>query len=478
MNLFVGVMFSTYNDAIQKEKKKGIQNDWKAQRYLDFLFLLDTAKPDYITFRRKTGRYAQWTFKVISTNIFENFIIFIIVMNMITLAIDYEGSEDQFTNVILKLNYFFTSIFIVECLLKLIAHSPAGYFNNSWNRFDFFVVIASIFDVVITNTFIDSNVKFLKSFQIFRILRVLRVTRVLRLFKTLKGLEKILQTIYWSMQALGNVLLLLFLVIFIFAVLGSNIVTFVQSDYSDSFLYYDQYFNFNNFYTGMLLVLRSVTGENWPAVMMELANMFDLLGYESTVIYLFMISLNFFLTVIMINLLLLVVLEQYDELNAKEENPIIKFNDILISYNTAWNSLSTEEEQGYTIDSSKLKDLIGVLSKSDFLLLPSLTLDSLKRLLLEFKFIVDSGGKAYYHDVLFKILKKEYGLKDKSIKLVSAEEKKISRFILKKIKSTLKRMDPANYKLRKEQLSIYNPMPSHYLYKTSFLFVSHLISKS
>lgn len=472
-------MFSTYNDAIQKEKKKGIQNDWKAQRYLDLLFLLDTAKPDYVIFKKRTSKCAQIASKVISTSLFENFIIFIIVLNMITLALDYEGSEDEFSDIILKLNYFFTSIFIFECALKLVANSPRGYFHNSWNRFDFFVVFASIFDVVITNSLKDSNVKFLKSFQIFRILRVLRVTRVLRLFKTLKGLEKILQTIYWSMKALGNVLLLLFLVIFIFAVLGSNIVTFLYQDYSDSFTYYDQYFNFNNFYTGMLLILRSITGENWPNVMKELANIFNILGLASTSIYLFMISLNFFLTVIMINLLLLVVLEQYDELNAKEENPIIKFNDLLLSFNTAWNSFSTEKEKGYTIKSSKLKELIEALQQSKlFQTLSTDSLDSMSKLLLDCKFVVDSENRVYYYDVLFKIIKHEYGIHHKKIKVVADEELKINKFILKKMKATLKKIDPKNYDCLKDLFSIFNPMPSHHIFRTSFFYACHIISKS
>ena len=33
MNLFVGVMFSSFNDAITQEKKKGIQNNHEAEKY-------------------------------------------------------------------------------------------------------------------------------------------------------------------------------------------------------------------------------------------------------------------------------------------------------------------------------------------------------------------------------------------------------------------------------------------------------------
>jgi hypothetical protein len=41
----------------------------------------------------------------------------------------------------------FTSVFITECLFKLIAFGIEGYFKNVWNQFDCFVVIASIVDL-------------------------------------------------------------------------------------------------------------------------------------------------------------------------------------------------------------------------------------------------------------------------------------------------------------------------------------------
>ena len=41
----------------------------------------------------------------------------------------------------------FTIIFIIEAVLKLIAYGKS-YFENSWNKFDFFVVSSSILDIV------------------------------------------------------------------------------------------------------------------------------------------------------------------------------------------------------------------------------------------------------------------------------------------------------------------------------------------
>ena len=46
-------------------------------------------------------------------------------------------------------NLVFTSCFIIEAVLKLFAFGWA-YFGTSWNKFDFFVVIASILDILLS----------------------------------------------------------------------------------------------------------------------------------------------------------------------------------------------------------------------------------------------------------------------------------------------------------------------------------------
>jgi hypothetical protein len=45
-------------------------------------------------------------------------------------------------------NYIFTVIFAIEAIFKLIAFGNT-YFKNSWNKFDFFVVCASFFDILL-----------------------------------------------------------------------------------------------------------------------------------------------------------------------------------------------------------------------------------------------------------------------------------------------------------------------------------------
>ena len=105
------------------------------------------------------------------------------------MAVQYETASDGFISVLVRMNYFFTAVFILECIMKIIAYGWK-YFNNGWNKFDFFVVLSSIIDIYI-DQFSAATFKyeFLSSApQLVRVLKVLRVSRILRLIGKYEGL--------------------------------------------------------------------------------------------------------------------------------------------------------------------------------------------------------------------------------------------------------------------------------------------------
>lgn len=118
-------------------------------------------------------------------------------------------------------NLFFTFFFLIEAILKLIAFGTT-YFNNSWNKFDFFVVSASIGDLFLEAYDFSGSGGFLSvAPKVARVMRVLRVTRILRLAGKAQSLQGILQTITFSIPALANVFFLLMLIYFMLSVLAN-----------------------------------------------------------------------------------------------------------------------------------------------------------------------------------------------------------------------------------------------------------------
>lgn len=167
-------------------------------------------------------------------------------------------------------NYIFSSIFLVEAILKLYTYRKA-YFYTAWNKFDFFVVSASLLDVMMDVIGTDSIKALSVAPQLARVLRVLRVSRVLRLAGKNEGLQALLMTIQMSVSSLLNVLMLLMLIFFMFAVLGVSMFQNVTgSDDVYTLLMLDaQYKNFINFHSGFITIFVISTGESWPLAMYD-----------------------------------------------------------------------------------------------------------------------------------------------------------------------------------------------------------------
>ena len=263
-------MCSCFHDAYTQEKKQGITDNEAAQRWYDYLTQITSTKPDFSTFRLPESKVRRYVYNIIGTSLFENFIMSIIIANMMTMAISYEGASDTYNSVLDSINFVFTAIFICECILKLYALGVKGYFYFNWNKFDFFVVFSSIVDITVSySTSADSS--FLKSFQIIRVLRVLRVTRVLRLIKGLKGLAALMQTLQWSMKAIGNILILLLLIFCIYAIMGYYLFESISYEVNKKELKsFFSFSNFDDFYNAFRLVFICTTGEGWPFYMKEL----------------------------------------------------------------------------------------------------------------------------------------------------------------------------------------------------------------
>jgi hypothetical protein len=217
MNLFIGIIFMQFLRAENKERGKYLSND--QMRWIDIQRLIIKENPDYLSLKLPENKKRQMVFRFTNGRFFSGFIIICIVLNIISMAIIYDGSSAEYDEKLKQINYFFSGVFIFEAILKLIAHGLRGYFYSFWNRFDFFVVMTSIIDIVLESQ--NSTLSFLSiGPQIARVFRVLRVTRVLKLVRKFDGLQKIIQTTIFSLPSLLNVFALFCLFFFIFSILA------------------------------------------------------------------------------------------------------------------------------------------------------------------------------------------------------------------------------------------------------------------
>ena len=478
LNLFTGIMFRYFNEAYSREQRLA-PNDKKAPKYLDFLTQILNSNSHYVTWLRPNkGSIKYYLREFADSNLLNNTIMACIFLNFLAMIINYEGCTSTYELVLNIANYFFTGVFVVECIIKILAYGPEGYFHTKWNRFDFLVVVVSILDIIFGNV-LKVNYKFLQTFQVVRILKVTRILRIFRLIKIIKGLDKVLETLSWSLSALANVLILMIILYGIFAVLGCYFYDdLYYIDYKDDLFYINEYYNLDNFYYAFLLTFRCTTGENWNNIMMELA-FINPEKFSPTYAYVYMIVGNFVNAIIMLNLFLMVTLQQYDEFTNKNYNPIEKYEKFLDEFNNSWNKFSTYEDKGFRIKKGLIINFFMDYNWKKLNFPEEGKLDYIKKYITDLKLKSDDDNYIYYHDVICKIIIEQLGSQvdrtNPQNALILKKEKKLQEKIKKKIENYIGKKNKKE-KGKKTITITYNPLTSHLYFKTSYLYIKTFIN--
>ena len=133
-----------------------------------------------------TGSWLRDVFIDIVTNKwfnFDGFILGCIIANTVVLAVKWYMMPDYVVTIVEILNYVFMIIFTVEAILKLFA-MRGDYFKDSWNIFDFIVVVLTAVILGISLIGIGGNLGVTST-----ILRSLRIGRIFRLVKRAQDLQ-------------------------------------------------------------------------------------------------------------------------------------------------------------------------------------------------------------------------------------------------------------------------------------------------
>jgi hypothetical protein len=190
-------------------------------------------------------RFRYGLFKLVMNKWFEVFIMFCIGLNILVMCLSsyYDSAETKYIYDMITL--VFSGIFLTEMVLKLLVLGVSQYFEDLWNSFDCFIVTISVLTFVlqlIGGTYIAPRSRaditaltegatsegVVIDPSIFRVFRIFRVLRIIRLMKRFKGMQQIVQTLFISIPALNNVVLLLAILHFLFAVIGLPLVSLLS----------------------------------------------------------------------------------------------------------------------------------------------------------------------------------------------------------------------------------------------------------
>ena len=112
-------------------------------------------------------------YDIVKHQYFDTFIVSMILLNVFSLATVYKGMSTTHENILNLSEWFFTVIFAVEALLKIVGLGPYPYFRRRTNGFDFILVVISLLGLVMS----DATVSVLRMFRLVRTLRLIRVLR-------------------------------------------------------------------------------------------------------------------------------------------------------------------------------------------------------------------------------------------------------------------------------------------------------------
>ncbi|XP_061092052.1 sodium channel, voltage-gated, type I-like, alpha isoform X3 [Conger conger] len=261
LNLFIGVIIDNFN---QQKKKFGGQDIFMTEeqkKYYNAMKKLGSKKPQK-PIPRPVNKFQGCVFDFITKQAFDIVIMILICLNMVTMMVETDDQSEETDNTLHWINLVFIVLFTGECVLKMIS-LRYYYFTIGWNIFDFVVIILSIVGMFLSEVI----EKYFVSPTLFRVIRLARIGRILRLIKGAKGIRTLLFALMMSLPALFNIGLLLFLVMFIYAIFGMSNFAYVKREAG-----IDDMFNFETFGNSMICLFQITTSAGWDGLLAPILN--------------------------------------------------------------------------------------------------------------------------------------------------------------------------------------------------------------
>ncbi|XP_061199746.1 sodium channel protein type 2 subunit alpha-like isoform X3 [Neopsephotus bourkii] len=403
LNLFIGVIIDNFN---QQKKKFGGQDIFMTEeqkKYYNAMKKLGSKKPQK-PIPRPVNKFQGMVFDFVTKQVFDISIMILICLNMVTMMVETDDQSKEMETILSRINLVFIILFTGECVLKLISLRHY-YFTLGWNIFDFVVVILSIVGMFLA----EMIEKYFVSPTLFRVIRLARIGRILRLIKGAKGIRTLLFALMMSLPALFNIGLLLFLVMFIYAIFGMSNFAYVKREVG-----IDDMFNFETFGNSMICLFQITTSAGWDGLLAPILNSGEPdcdpykdhpgssvkgdCGNPSVGIF-FFVSYIIISFLVVVNMYIAVILENFSVATEESAEPLSE-DDFEMFYEV-WEKFDPDATQ--FIEYSKLSDFAASLDPPLLIAKPN------KVQLIAMDLPMVSGDRIHCLDILFAFTKRVLG---------------------------------------------------------------------
>uniref|UniRef100_A0A671U6P0 Sodium leak channel NALCN n=1 Tax=Sparus aurata TaxID=8175 RepID=A0A671U6P0_SPAAU len=362
LTLFVGVVIANFN-----ENKGTALLTVDQRRWEDLKSRLKIAQPLHLPPRPENGGFRAKMYDITQHPFFKRGIAVLVLAQSVLLS--------------------------VKVTMKLIAMSPAGYWQSRRNRYDLLVTSLGVIWIVLHFSLLNAYTYMMGTCVI-----VFRFFTICGKHVTLKML---LLTVVVSMYKSFFIIVGMFLLLLCYAFAG--VVLFGTVKYGENI---NRHANFSTAGRAITVLFRIVTGEDWNKIMHDCMVQApfctpdkhrywetDCGNYAGALIY--FCSFYVIIAYIMLNLLVAIIVENFSLFYSTEEDQLLSYND-LRHFQIIWNMVDDKREG--VIPTSRVKFLLRLLRGR-----LEVDLDKDKLLFKHMCYEMErlhSGGDVTFHDVL------------------------------------------------------------------------------
>uniref|UniRef100_A0A8D2DBN4 Voltage-dependent T-type calcium channel subunit alpha n=1 Tax=Sciurus vulgaris TaxID=55149 RepID=A0A8D2DBN4_SCIVU len=264
LNMFVGVVVENFHKCRQhQEAEEARRREEKRLRRLEKKRRKAQRLPYYATYCHTR----LLIHSMCTSHYLDIFITFVICLNVVTMSLEHYNQPTSLETALKYCNYMFTTVFVLEAVLKLVAFGLRRFFKDRWNQLDLAIVLLSVMGITLEE--IEINAALPINPTIIRIMRVLRIARVLKLLKMATGMRALLDTVVQALPQVGNLGLLFMLLFFIYAALGVELFGKLVCNDENPCEGMSRHATFENFGMAFLTLFQVSTGDNWNGIMKD-----------------------------------------------------------------------------------------------------------------------------------------------------------------------------------------------------------------
>ncbi|CAD8081899.1 unnamed protein product [Paramecium sonneborni] len=338
MGFLTGVLFTEFQKFTKKIENKNLTQD--QSQFIQICSIVIEQKPNYS--HTPHSKIRKLAYKIVFSQIYKYFYNCILVTNSIVLCFLFDIRTVYTRNLANDLYQLHAVVFAIDCIIKILAYGVTRYLASSWRLIELIITIISLADFSY-----DLKNKWFHHFTngsqeeiiiyFARIFLIFRDIKILLIFQEFKGLQRLMRVLFFSSSLLVKILYIQITIQATYALIGTRLFGHITKGSAID----EYYLNFRNFINSALVLFKCTTGDDWRALIIDCSrsNIYchqDSQQCGSGWAYLYFLSYYLLSNIIVMNLFVLALVDQFESFFSTTTNVIQTFVENIDHFCNCW----------------------------------------------------------------------------------------------------------------------------------------------